>query len=124
MNISSTTSVGASARTSAAMPHDKSGAAPGQLAKAAVAAARDAGIELPRNAQGLAASQIARGADPASVFAALVADGATGEDAGDTPNDPGTDSGVEPPVIADGSGAADVDAILTAAKTALELLES
>jgi hypothetical protein len=45
--------------------------APGQQAKAAVAQARADGIDLPSNAQGVAASQIARGADPASVFAAL-----------------------------------------------------
>ncbi|NNF72127.1 MAG: hypothetical protein HKN02_08055 [Rhodobacteraceae bacterium] len=49
----------------------KSAEAPGQQAKAAVAQARADGIDLPRNAQGVAASQIARGADPASVFAAL-----------------------------------------------------
>ena len=33
----------------------------GHLAKAAVAEARAAGIDLPRNAQGMAASRIARG---------------------------------------------------------------
>ena len=44
----------------------------GQQAKAAVAAAREAGAELPKNAQGIAASGIARGADPSSIFAALV----------------------------------------------------
>ena len=53
----------------------------GQQAKAAVAAAREAGAELPKNAQGIAASGIARGADPSSIFAALV--GPVGE-AGDT----------------------------------------
>lgn len=42
------------------------------MAKAAVAEARAAGIELPKNAQGMAASAIARGADPASLFAAKV----------------------------------------------------
>jgi hypothetical protein len=50
----------------------KSGAAPGQQAKQAVETAREAGADLPRNAQGLAASAIARGAEPSSVFAALV----------------------------------------------------
>ena len=40
----------------------------GHQAKAAVAAAREAGIELPKNAQGLAASQIARGVEAALVF--------------------------------------------------------
>ncbi|MBT8477150.1 MAG: hypothetical protein HKO95_15090 [Rhodobacteraceae bacterium] len=49
----------------------KSAEAPGQQAKAAVAQVRADGIDLPSNAQGVAASQIARGADPASVFAAL-----------------------------------------------------
>ena len=44
----------------------------GQQAKVAVAAAREAGVELPKNAQGLAASGIARGAAPESIFAALV----------------------------------------------------
>lgn len=44
----------------------------GQLAKTAVQDARESGIELPKNAQGYAASRIARGADPESVFSALV----------------------------------------------------
>ena len=60
----------------------KSGQSVGHLAKQAVAAARDAGVDLPRNAQGAAASQIAHGADPASIFAALAAPvdpGETGE---------------------------------------------
>ena len=46
--------------------------APGQLAKAAVQEAQVAGAELPKNAQGIAASSIAKGADPASVFSALI----------------------------------------------------
>lgn len=50
----------------------KSGQSVGHMAKQAVAAARGAGVELPSNAQGLAASQIAKGADPASVFAAQI----------------------------------------------------
>ena len=44
----------------------------GQQAKAAVNAAREAGIELPKNAQGMAASGLARGADPETLFASLV----------------------------------------------------
>lgn len=44
----------------------------GHQAKAAVAAATEAGQEVPKNAQGLAASAIARGADPATLFAAMV----------------------------------------------------
>lgn len=65
---------------------DKSVQSIGQLAKAAVTAAREAGgMELPRNAQGIAASSIARGIDPASLFAAQVADsGAGGEGADPT----------------------------------------
>ena len=50
----------------------KSGQAVGQLAKNVVAAAKAAGVDFPSNAQGLAASQIAKGADPASIFAAQV----------------------------------------------------
>ena len=50
----------------------KSAQSVGHMAKAAVAQAAAAGADLPSNAQGLAASQIARGADPASVFAAFV----------------------------------------------------
>ncbi|PWJ16988.1 hypothetical protein [Jannaschia seohaensis] len=49
----------------------KSAQAVGQMAKVAVAEAKAAGVELPKNAQGLAASSIAGGADPSSVFAAL-----------------------------------------------------
>lgn len=44
----------------------------GQQAKAAVNAAREAGIDLPKNAQGMAASGLARGADPETLFASLV----------------------------------------------------
>lgn len=54
-------------------PGGKSAMAPGQQAKAAVSAARAAGVDLPKNAQGLAASQIAKGAEAASVFAAQIA---------------------------------------------------
>lgn len=56
----------------------KSGMAVGQIAKKTVAAAFAAGIEMPRNAQGIAASALARGADPASLFAAQVAETANG----------------------------------------------
>lgn len=49
----------------------KSAQSTGHLAKAAVAEVRAGGIELPKNAQGKAASAIAQGADPASVFAAV-----------------------------------------------------
>ena len=52
----------------------KSAQSVGHQAKQAVATAREAGIELPKNAQGFAASQIASGADPATLFAAQVED--------------------------------------------------
>lgn len=113
----------------------KSAQAPGQQAKVAVAAAEAAGIALPKNAQGMAASAIARGADPASIFAALVAPpeppateppaadlpptdapapdtpaaGATGEDPA-----PGADAPEDPPPA---------ETPLDALETALALLE-
>lgn len=59
------------------------GEAVGQQAKAAVSVARDVGAALPKNAQGLAASGIARGAEPASIFAALVTEVAPGDASGD-----------------------------------------
>lgn len=69
------------------MPGAKSGRAMavGQQAYAAVAAARDAGLDLPKNAHGFAASAIARGAAPESVFAAIVSPPADdgGHSAGD-----------------------------------------
>ena len=45
----------------------------GQQAKAVLAAARESGADLPRNAQGLAASAVARGLDAGSLFAARTA---------------------------------------------------
>ena len=42
----------------------------GRVAKVAVATAREAGVDLPPNAQGIAASSIAQGVDPATIFAA------------------------------------------------------
>lgn len=50
----------------------KSGQSVGHMAKAAVAEAIAAGAELPSNAQGLAASTIAKGGDVSSVFAAFI----------------------------------------------------
>lgn len=61
----------------------------GHLAKAAVTAARDAGAELPKNAQGVAASGLARSADPETLFASLIA-----------PEDP-VDPAPEVPVVPD-----------------------
>lgn len=55
-----------------AQGHGKRAEAVGHQAKAAVTAAFEAGAEVPGNAQGLAASAIARGIDPASLFAARV----------------------------------------------------
>lgn len=52
----------------------KSAQSVGHMAKAAIAAAHEAGIDVPKNAQGFAASQIAKGADPAAIFAAQVVD--------------------------------------------------
>ena len=46
----------------------------GQQAKLAVAAAREAGLELPANAQGRVASAVARGIDPGSLFSARVSE--------------------------------------------------
>ena len=44
----------------------------GHQAKAAVVAAREAGADLPKNAQGLAASGLAHGADAEALFASLI----------------------------------------------------
>lgn len=83
----------------------------GQQAKAAVAAAREAGAELPKNAQGLAASGIARGAEPASIFAALVSPVGEPDSTGDvggvptTPTDDGSGAPVGGDVVVDGEGA-------------------
>lgn len=118
----------------------------GQLAKTAVQDARESGVELPKNAQGYAASQIARGADPESVFSALVsaddsaavaegaeaaedaipvADDAAGETVADEAD--GADGEI---AFADDTGSSeDIDLVpedgegLSAAETALSLLE-
>ena len=75
----------------------KSAMAPGQQAKAAVAEAEVQGATLPANAQGYAASQIARGADPATVFAAMIPQPAPEPPAGDP---------VAPDVPVDAAGSA------------------
>jgi hypothetical protein len=81
----------------------------GQMAKSAVQDARNAGAELPRNAQGQAASRIARGADPESVFSALIADIAPATDGEDGPGllveTPGDGGGLVAPAEDTGSGA-------------------
>ena len=58
----------------------------GHQAKAAVQAAQEAGADMPKNAQGLAASAIAKGADPASVFAGMIVP----DDPVDVPTEDGT----------------------------------
>lgn len=78
----------------------------GQQAKASVSAAREAGAELPKNAQGLAASGIARGADPASIFAALVTEIAPSDAGGDVGGVPTT--AVDDPGVTAGAGSGDV----------------
>jgi len=117
----------------------------GQLAKSAVQDARESGIELPKNAQGYAASQIARGADPESVFSALVSGGdsafaAGGAEGADETTDGGTAEAAAGADEADGEEDAiaavddaepsedispfpEDDEILSAAETALSLLE-
>lgn len=85
----------------------KSGMAVGQLAKQAVADARASGMDLPSNAQGLAASQIAKGADPASIFAVQVEEPVT------DPVEPPVDT-AETPVPDDGTPPADGDEVVVA----------
>ena len=124
----------------------KSAQSVGHVAKAAVAEARAAGVELPKNAQGMAASAIARGADPASVFAALLApEPDTGTDGVDTDAaaPPVDDAGTPGPIVDDGATETPTDvAVLlaedayttaqdilgdgtqTPAETALELLDT
>ena len=95
--IGSEMKAGAAMRATGAVA-GKRAMAVGQQARAAVAEARAGGAELPRNAQGVAASAIARGADPASVFAALVTPEVPPEPVApnDGPDLPGT--GDTPPV--------------------------
>ena len=114
-----------SATSVSAIRPGKSAQSVGHMAKAAVLEARAAGAELPKNAQGVAASAIARGADPASVFAALI-----------TPPDPvveepAVEDGAEPLALADedinigfaDAGYGSAAAIMDGSETALALLE-
>lgn len=66
--------VGTQMQAAEARGAGKGAQAVGQQAKAAVAVAREAGFDGPRNAQGIAASAVARGIDPASLFAGQVAE--------------------------------------------------
>lgn len=82
----------------------KSGQAIGHIAKAAVAEAKTAGVDLPENAQGMAASAIAKGADPASIFAALVQPDPVdppSDDTGLEPADPISDDPATDPIVDD-----------------------
>ncbi len=101
----------------------KSDAAPGQIAKDVVAQAKAAGADLPKNAQGMAASQIAQGADPESVFSAIIPVAEPVEAEDQTP--PANDSDSETPVAVAGyADAVEVvsDAPMTAEETALAIL--
>ena len=101
----------------------------GHQAKAAVAAAKEAGIDVPRNAQGMAASAIAQGAEPGSVFAALTVPEVTETEDSAPPTSetpPQQDVPPEAGGMAEtgyaGAGPVIGDAALTDAETALELL--
>jgi hypothetical protein len=126
--------VTATATVASARP-GKSLQAVGHLAKAAIAEAKSAGIEVPKNAQGMAASSIARGAEPSSVFAALIAQEAADEAsnfAGDNDVSDGLEGAVPPDGDVDAVADADAgymngtdivgDGALEAAKTAVVLL--
>lgn len=101
------------AQGTAARGAGKSAQSIGQLAKAAVAVAREARADLPSNAQGLAASAAARGIDPASLFAARVEEKGGGADVAPVAPDPVPDviaagpletkasAGTQPPTISD-----------------------
>ena len=109
----------------APMKPGKAAQSVGHIAKAAVAEARAAGVDLPKNAQGMAASAIAQGAEPASVFAAQIA--ALAEDDGQPLVETATPDATETPSEAE-AGYADATSILTPpatdAETALQLLTS
>ena len=122
--------VGATTSIVATRP-GKSAQAVGHIAKATVAEAKAAGTELPRNAQGMAASAIAQGADPGAIFAALVAPPATAESTGTDTDATATDepvAGQETMSAADAGYAttSDIlgDSTLTEAQTALALFDT
>lgn len=64
--------ISSSSTTMAAARSGKARQSVGHMAKTAVAEAKLLGVDLPKNAQGMAASAIARGAEAGSVFAAIV----------------------------------------------------
>lgn len=91
----------------------------GQLAKQAVAEARAGGADLPRNAQGLAASGLAKGAGFATLVAALMPPPPVTE----TPLPPGAEPVPESdPAESDAAGADVMDATVAtqAYRSALE----
>jgi hypothetical protein len=115
----------------------KSAQSVGHLAKAAVAEAKSAGVDLPKTAQGMAASAIAHGADPGSVFAALVAPEVTVEtdqtfvdastpDATDVAAAPTSEPRTNPEAAASYTAAMEIvgNATLDEAAIALALLEN
>jgi len=111
------------------VPGAKSGraASVGHQAKAAVAAAREAGIDLPKNAQGFAASAIAHGAAPESVFVALVTLPPPPPDdgGGSTGGVPVNDVVVADDLVEVGAGDADAtDASETAEEVAVAVAET
>lgn len=96
-------------------PRGNSAMAVGQIAKQLVKDAIAAGAELPKNAQGMAASAVARGADPASVFAAQVAE--------DVPPDPPTPTAEDAISAFEFNAPAIQTETLDPAETALRVLE-
>ena len=100
----------------------KSAEAAGQRARAVVEEARASGADLPKNAQGIAASGLARGATAESLFAALVNapvgepdSPVTGEGGDTAPVDGAGGDGVEVPVSGgdDGGGSPDEETVMT-----------
>ncbi|QGX96856.1 hypothetical protein EI983_00590 [Roseovarius faecimaris] len=96
----------------------------GHMAKAAVTAAKEAGAVLPKNAQGLAASAVAHGVDPATLFESMIPPPPAVED---TPPDDGATAPDPDPVQAAeagfGEAATITGGVTTGAETALELLQ-
>lgn len=84
----------------------------GQQAKVILALSRDAGGEVPPNARGLASSAIARGIDPASLFASRVGNGVGGPA---QPPVPAVDDGALGVAVANRGGAVRDDSGVEAA---------
>lgn len=114
----------------------KAAQAVGQIAKVAVAEAKSLGVDLPKNAQGVAASAIARGAQAGSVFAAIVVPEMTAEptETNFDPSNPeapsdvlvqtvGEEPDLEPTAINSTALEGEGDGALNDAELALALLE-